>query len=110
MPCTIFANSHNWETFSGVVKATNGLSPALGNTDSRAAAISLSRAEVDVVVVLLLWSKKWNIFLYNTVIPSKSFAPLVSHVNTSSINLLDSCVIWLACVCRSYSCCTNAVS
>lgn len=54
MPCTIFANSHNWETFSGVVKATNGLSPALGNTDSRAAAISLSRAEVDVVVVLLL--------------------------------------------------------
>lgn len=35
-------SSHNCATFSGVVNETNGLSPALGNTLSKAAATSLS--------------------------------------------------------------------
>ena len=35
-------SSHSYATFSGVVSDTNGLRPALGSTDSRAAATSLS--------------------------------------------------------------------
>jgi len=42
MPMTIFDSSHSYATFSGVVKETNGLKPALGKTDSRAAATSRS--------------------------------------------------------------------
>jgi len=42
IPITILLNSHSYATFSGVVSDTNGLSPALGRTDSRAAATSLS--------------------------------------------------------------------
>jgi hypothetical protein len=38
----MFESSHNWATFSGVVNETKGLKPALGNTDSSAAATSLS--------------------------------------------------------------------
>ena len=42
IPITIFESSHNYATFSGVVKDTNGLRPALGRTDSSAAATSRS--------------------------------------------------------------------
>ena len=42
MPITILLNSQSWATFSGAVNETNGLNPALGKTDSRAAATSLS--------------------------------------------------------------------
>lgn len=42
IPMTIFESSHNYATFSGVVRETNGLNPALGRTLSKAAATSLS--------------------------------------------------------------------
>ena len=42
IPMTMLDSSHNWATFSGVVRDTKGLRPALGKTDSRAAATSLS--------------------------------------------------------------------
>jgi len=42
IPITIFDNSHSYATFSGVVRDTKGLSPALGRTLSKAAATSLS--------------------------------------------------------------------
>jgi hypothetical protein len=54
----MLASSHNCDTFSGVVKATNGLNPALGNTDSNAAATSRSIADVEAFFVLLLCNKK----------------------------------------------------
>lgn len=38
----MFDSSHNYATFSGVVKETKGLSPALGSTLSSAAATSRS--------------------------------------------------------------------
>ena len=37
IPIMIFDNSQSYATFSGVVSDTNGLKPALGSTDSRAA-------------------------------------------------------------------------
>lgn len=42
MPITMFDNSHSYATFSGVVRETKGLRPALGSTDSKAAATSRS--------------------------------------------------------------------
>ena len=39
---TMLDNSHSYATFSGVVRETKGLRPALGSTDSKAAATSLS--------------------------------------------------------------------
>jgi len=46
-------SSHSWATFSGVVKETNGLRPALGKTDSRAAATSLSMVfEIEAVSLM----------------------------------------------------------
>lgn len=42
IPITIFDSSHNYATFSGVVNETKGLNPALGKTDSSAAATSRS--------------------------------------------------------------------
>lgn len=42
MPITMFESSQSYATFSGVVRDTNGLRPALGSTDSSAAATSLS--------------------------------------------------------------------
>ena len=42
IPMTMFDNSQSYATFSGVVRATKGLRPALGSTDSKAAATSLS--------------------------------------------------------------------
>ena len=42
IPMTILDNSQSYATFSGVVRDTKGLSPALGSTLSSAAATSLS--------------------------------------------------------------------
>lgn len=42
IPITMFDSSQSYATFSGVVRDTNGRRPALGSTDSRAAATSLS--------------------------------------------------------------------
>jgi hypothetical protein len=42
MPITMFESSHNYATFSGVVRETKGLRPARGKTLSKAAATSLS--------------------------------------------------------------------
>jgi hypothetical protein len=42
IPITILESSQSYATFSGVVKLTKGLSPALGRTLSKAAATSLS--------------------------------------------------------------------
>lgn len=42
IPITIFESSHSYATFSGVVRDTKGLKPALGKTLSKAAATSLS--------------------------------------------------------------------
>lgn len=42
IPITILDSSHSYATFSGVVKDTKGLSPALGKTLSKAAATSRS--------------------------------------------------------------------
>lgn len=50
IPMTMLESSHNYATFSGVVKETNGLKPALGRTLSNAAATSLSIVLETVVV------------------------------------------------------------
>jgi len=42
MPITILLSSQSCATFSGAVNETNGLNPAQGRTDSRAAATSRS--------------------------------------------------------------------
>jgi len=42
IPITMFESSQSYATFSGVVNDTKGLKPALGRTDSRAAATSRS--------------------------------------------------------------------
>jgi len=42
IPMTMFDSSQSYATFSGVAKEMKGLRPALGKTDSRAAATSLS--------------------------------------------------------------------
>jgi len=53
IPITIFESSHSYATFSGVVRETNGLRPALGRTDSRAAATSLSMVfEIEAVSLM----------------------------------------------------------
>ena len=54
IPMTMLDSSQSWATFSGVVRDTNGLSPALGRTDSRAAATSLSMVfEIDGVSLIV---------------------------------------------------------
>ena len=53
IPITIFDNSQSYATFSGVVNDTKGLNPALGKTDSRAAATSLSMVfEIELVSLI----------------------------------------------------------
>lgn len=53
IPITILDNSQSCATFSGVVKETNGLRPALGSTDSSAAATSLSMVfEIEAVSLI----------------------------------------------------------
>ena len=53
IPMTMLDNSHSYATFSGVVRDTNGLRPALGRTDSRAAATSLSMVfEIEAVSLI----------------------------------------------------------
>ena len=121
IPITMFESSHSYATFSGVVRATKGLKPALGSTDSRAAATSLSIVfevavvswmleQLPIMCCLFLYSKQLKIFLQRRVIPSKSLPERGSKLTISSMRRFDSCDRFVMFCCLCTSCFTQAES